>query len=123
MSTHPNALLILTLTPHGLARKTMRDILVECGLNVDDSYERERDVKIDGVDYHHKIMESTYDEGWQISSKEGDLLFFDLITYGYGEKIPWNKLNEQKDSLETWARGICERHHCDYEISISANYW
>jgi hypothetical protein len=40
-----------------------------------------------------------------------------------GETIEWGKLEAQKNSLETWAKAVCEKHHCTYEIFITANYW
>lgn len=118
MSTHPNVILLAILTPDDLSRKTMRDILADEG--IEDS---NKDIKINGIDYSHLIMESEYEEGYQISGKEGDLLFFDLITYGYGEFVTWEKLEAQKQSLEDWAKQTSEKHHCSYEIRVSANYW
>lgn len=117
MSTHPNVILLLTLTPRGLARKTMADILKETRTAPDD------DLTISGEKYHHKVMESDYDEGWQIGAAEGDLIFFDLVTYGYGEQIEWERLEIQKNDLQTWANGICDRHNCSSKISVTANYW
>jgi hypothetical protein len=117
MSEHPNVLLIARLTPDGLARKTMRDILTES--NVDD----EDDIEIGGVKYHHRVMEDDYYESYQISGKEGDLIFFDLVTYGYGEYITWEKLEAQKNVLEAWAKQTCEKHNCSYKIVVSANMW
>lgn len=118
MSTHPNVILLLTLAPDGLARKTMRDILTESQHDEDDE-----EIKIGDEKYHYCVMESDYEDNWQIAAKEGSLIFFDLVTYGYGEQIAWDKLEAQKQELETWAKGICERHHCQYQISVSANYW
>ena len=117
MSTHPNAILLLTLTPEDLARKTYRAILDEARVDADD------DIKIEGTDYHHSVMEEAYDKGYQVSAKEGDIVLFDLVTYGYGETIEWSKLEAQKNSLESWARLACEKHHCTYKIFITANYW
>lgn len=105
------------LKPDNLSRKTMREILSES--NIDD----DNDLKIGDAEYRHLVMESDYDEGYQISADEGDLVFFDMITYGYGENITWSKLEEKKTDLENWAIGICERHHCNYKIFITANYW
>ncbi len=68
-------------------------------------------------------MESDYDESMQLSSKEGDLLIYDLITYGYGESIDWNELESQKRDLEAWAKQTSEKHHCSYLIRVTANYW
>jgi hypothetical protein len=117
MGEHPNVLLIARLTPDGLARKTMRDILAESEHEVDD------DIDVGGVKYHHHIMEEEYYESYQISGKEGDLIFFDLVTYGYGEEISWEKLEAQKNVLEAWAKQTCEKHSCGYEIVVSANMW
>jgi len=122
MSSHPNAMLLLVMTPDDLARKTYRAILAE----LDDSRTPEESdgyVKIAGADYHSQVMEEEYDENHQVQAKEGDIVFWDLVTYGYGDRVPWVKLEVQKNALEEWAKGICERHRCKYEIFVSANYW
>jgi len=120
MSTHPNAILLLTLTPANTSRATMRAILSEPEGGTEDT---ETDVRIGNANYHSVVMESNYDEQWQLSAKEGDLLFFCMITYGYGESIPWGKLESQKLELEEWAKKTCELHNCTYAISVGANYW
>lgn len=118
MSTHPNAILMARLTPDGLSRKTMRDILSAFNVSEDD------EIQIGGEDYYHVVMESDFDaDGYQIAAKEGDLVFFDMVTYGYGEVITWEKLQAQKESLEAWAKTVCERFRCTYEIAVTANYW
>jgi hypothetical protein len=117
MSTHPNVVLMARLTPDGLSRKTMRDILATQNL------EDDADILIGGKNYPHDVMESDYLEGYQLSAKEGDLVFFDLVTYGYGEVISWDELQMQNDSLEKWAKETCEKFHCSYEIVVTANYW
>lgn len=119
MSTHPNAILMVALTPHELARKTYRAILEANGCKDDD----DTDFKIGDESYNSFVAESDYEDGVQISAKEGDLVFYDLITYGYGEKKPWHEVEKQKNELEAWARDMCQRFKCDYEIFISANYW
>lgn len=117
MSTHPNVILMAVLTPKGLARQTMAAILGK-------PYERDRiDVEIDGVDFHTLVMESDYDDGMQIAAKEGDLVFYDLVTYGYGEVIHWADLEARKQSLEEWARNAARIHACDWRIGVTANYW
>ncbi len=117
MSTHPNVILMAVLTPDDLSRKTMRAILSET-----DTGEHDR-VIIGELECIHLIMEESYDSGYQISAAEGDLVFFSMVTYGYGEVISWDKLKEHKDALDTWAQEICERHHCAYKIEVTANYW
>lgn len=119
MGMHPNTILLVALTPEGLARKTMKDILGELGVETD----LDVDVVINGETYHHEIAEGDYHEGWQIKSKEGDLLFFDYVTYGYGASVTWDKLAKQKRGLEAWAIDVCKRHNCAYEIRVCANFW
>lgn len=117
MSTHPNAMLILALTPDGLARKTYRAILEEAGVEDDDQ------IKVGDDDYSVQVMEEDYDESQQLAAKEGDIVLYDLVTYGYGETITWEKLAAQKQALEEWAKGVCERHQCSFQIYVGANYW
>lgn len=118
MSTHPNVILMAVFTPDDLARKTYRAILADAGLTDDDD-----NLTVGGEEYNHMVMEGDYDKGFQISAKEGDIVVFDLVTYGYGERKKWADLEAQKASLQEWAAGICERHHCSVEIFVSANYW
>ena len=118
MSTHPNVVLMVALTPHGLARKTMAGILADAGVVTDVD-----DLKIGDQNYHHRVMESDYYEEMQIAAKEGDLVFFDLVTYGYGETIAWSELEARKNVLEDWAKVVCAKHACDYRIEVTANYW
>ena len=117
MGTHPNAILQLVLTPDDLSRKTYRAIMEDFGINADD------DVCIGGKSYNHRLMEDDYYESSQISAKEGDIVFWDLVTYGYGEKIKWSNLESQKNMLEEWAKSVCEKYKCSFEIFVSANYW
>lgn len=117
MSTHPNAMLQLILTPDDLARKTYRAIMADFEIDADD------DITIGGKSYHHQLMEGSYCESNQISAEEGDIVLWDLVTYGYGEKIKWSDLESQKKSLEEWAKNVCEKHKCSFEIFVSANYW
>jgi hypothetical protein len=115
MSTHPNVLLILKLTPDNLTRKTYRDILTD--------NDAEDDIAIGDTEYHCKVMEDDYDDSYQISANEGDIIVFDLVTYGYGESITFDELTKKKDELEAWAKITCKKHNCSYGISVSANYW
>ena len=117
MSTHPNAILLLVLTPDGLSRKTHRAILEEMGDPGDENF------KIEGEMYHCIVMEDDYDETYQIMAKEGDICVFDLITYGYGERIDWDKLVGQHAILKNWAEDVCKRHNCTAKYYVTANYW
>ena len=118
MGTHPNVILMAVLTPRGLARQTMKAICADNHAEDEDD-----EIKIDGVGYHPLVMESDYDEGWQISAKEGDLVFHDMVTYGYGEVITWVDLEALKARLEEWAKTTSAKHECDYRIDVTANYW
>jgi len=117
MSMHPNVILMVALEPNDLARKTMKNILQASKADEDGN------IKIDGVEYNSIVMESDYDESSQISGNEGDLIFYDLITYGYGEKTQWEVLNSRKEQLEKWAIRTSNKFECDYKIYITANYW
>lgn len=117
MSTHPNAILFVALTPDDLTRRTMRAILAENEVKEDE------DVKIGAHEYTPLIMEDEYDDNWQISAKEGDLVFLNMFTYGYGEVLTWDALEAMKIELETWAKEMCDKFICTYEIFVTANYW
>lgn len=126
MSTHPNAILLLTLTPDDLTRKTWRSILQENKVykfNSDGVIDEDGRIKIGEAKYHQMVMEDDYNEGMQISAQEGDIAVYDMVTYGYGEVIEWEKLENQKKELEKWAKETCKKHHCNYKIFITANYW
>jgi hypothetical protein len=131
MSAHPNVLLIAVVTPDDGSRKTMREILAESGTGDDHKITIPAGAKVDynpgmppvPFEVHHIVFEQGYDDSWQIEAKEGDLAFFELVTYGYGEFITWDDLQAKKNAFEEWCKGICERHRCRYEIRISANYW
>ena len=119
MSTHPNVILMSVLTPDDLSRKTMRDICISEGTE----YEEGTEIVIGDTEYCPLIMESDYDESLQISAKIGDLVFYDLITYGYGDTINWDKAEKLKMQLAQWSNLICSRFNCSYEIYLSANFW
>ena len=119
MSTHPNVILMAVLKPDGLSRKTMRDILAES----EKKYKSRDEVKIGDSAYNPIVMESDYDEDYQISADVGDLVFFDMVTYGYGETVKWDDLEKRKSELELWAKKASKQHHCGYNIFVTANYW
>lgn len=136
MGTHPNTILMCVLTPDDLARKTFRDIAEEMGAKIDDDsctlrilnefYDHpnaKTGEPIPKTDFTMTIMESDYDDSFQLSAPAGSIVLHDFQTYGYGEVITWTKLEDRKNKLETWAKDICERHKCKYEIQVTANYW
>lgn len=122
MSTHPNVILMAELTPDDLARKTMRNIVSESEKSEFFDEDTPK-IKIGGIEYYALIMESDWNEGAQISSKEGNLIFYDMITYGYGKKVEFSKLEIMKNDLEKWAEDTCKKFNCNYKIFITANYW
>lgn len=93
---------------------------MEAGLDADDA---DGQIEIDGVGYDVVIMAGTYDESFQVSADEGDIVLLDMVTYGYGARIEWSKLEMQKTALEKWAADACAKHQCKYQIHITANYW
>ena len=123
MSTHPNVILLLSLTPDDLSRKTKRSIVSNNRLDQDSDSEDDDRIKIGDNSYYIEIMEDEYDDSWQISGNEGDIIIFSLVTYGYGEKVSWNDLEKRKNELEEWAKVTCETYHCSYQIDVTANYW
>jgi len=126
MSTHPNAVLLLTLTPDDLSRKTWKNILEESKVwkyQEEGVIDFEGQIKIGDNEYIHEVMESNYNEGMQISASEGDIIVFDMVTYGYGEVVEWDKLVKQKEELEEWAKIMCKKFNCNYKIFVTANYW
>jgi len=116
MSAHPNVILMAILTPDDLPLKTMRNILNDNKR----AYEGEDDILIAEKSYHTFIGQ---DDDYQIYPKHEDLVFFDFVTYGYGVTITWDKLKQQEEDLEAWALETCKKHHCSYEIRVTANYW
>lgn len=118
MSTHPNVVLMAVLTPNGLSRKTMRDIRAKMEAEDEDD-----DIKIGGKDYRPIVMESDYEESFQISAQEGDLVFADMVTYGYGNTVSWEDLSSQKEELQKWADDVCKEFNCTFKIMVTANYW
>lgn len=119
MSIHPNALLMLHLSPNDLPRKTFLEIVRDAGSDPDDAQ-----VKIDGHDYSVKLMDGDYDEGWQVSGAEGEIVLMSMVTYGYGERISWDDLRTRANALATWAEENMDRYKlASAKVSIGANYW
>jgi hypothetical protein len=112
MGTHPNAVLVLALKPTGDAVETYDAITGD-----DDK------IDIGGESYRAQLMEDSYDEDYQIAANDGEIIVFNLVTYGYGDTIDWDKLEAQKKALEQWAADICARHGCSHRIFVTANYW
>ena len=118
MSTHPNVILMVIFKPDGLSRKTHRDILKSNGIDDPD-----KEIKIGDYEYNTIVMEEDYDEGNQISATEGDIVFYELVTYGYGDSVDWDVLEKNKLELQYWSKRMCIEHNCSYKIKVSANYW
>lgn len=144
MSTHPNVILKCTVKAEGTTRKLLRKLLSQNREEIPDSNlppmlntkgekvtnrfggyileSRSEDQLIIGNHaYYTIVMEEGYDESWQISGEEGDLIIFDLVTYGYGEDISWDDLNKRVEDIKSWA--YQPSRNLEYTISVSANYW
>ncbi len=117
MSTHPNAMLLGVLVPDELARKTHRAILAEAGIDSNGQ------LKIGSRDYSITVMESDFDDHWQITAPEGSVVLHTYLTYGYGETVAWSEVEALKNELEAWLQVACETHKCSQSIHITANYW
>lgn len=118
MSIHPNVLLIRALIPDDLPSKTYREILALCGLTDDDP-----EVKIGDSDYSVRLMDGDYYESMQVRAPSGSIVFFETVTYGYGDVIAWDKLVAEKEALHAKLTEIAAQTKCRVEITVSANYW
>lgn len=121
MGPRPNAMLILKLTPDDLPRKTFVAICKESGFDPKNSDNHK--IKIGDLNYRIMVAKDCYDDEWQMSANEGQIILHDFLTYGYGEDIAWSEVARRASALEEWAKKACERHSCTYRIYISANYW
>jgi hypothetical protein len=120
LSTHPNAILQLTIKPDGTTRATWRAIIADAGVEPDEDPQ----VEIGGVKYSVLAMESEWHDDYQIGASEGDIVLFDMMTYGFGERIEWSELKARADALDAWAKMACEKYKCaSFEIHVTANYW
>lgn len=131
MSTHPNALLIAELSPNDLPRKTYKALKVECGKDPEDDdlevyvptgVESEEKWKTRD-EYHTFLAEDDYNAGYQIAAAVGSIVLWNAVTYGYGERVEWDKLEGQKQRLDGWCKAMCEKLNCTYKIYVTANYW
>ena len=117
MSTHPNVMLQCVLTVNNGTRTTQRAL--------EQAYPTKygEGVQISDRDYHLTVMESDYDDGFQISADEGQIVIHDYLTYGYGETVTVEELLAKIDAVKSWAEEAKGPHGFTYEIRIGANYW
>lgn len=120
MSTHPNVMLMAHLSPQDLPRKTMLAILADAGSDPEDAR-----VKIGEDEYHVVLFDDEYDGDWQITASPGQIVLMDMVTYGYGKRIEWDKLRSKHGHLAAWIEANAERYHLApmARISVGANYW
>lgn len=118
MSTHPNAMLLLVMTPNDLARETARAIAGDM-----EPCEGVWEIKINDRTYSMRVMESDYDDDNQIAAPEGSIVLDCFLTYGYGETIGFGEVETMVADLKAWADEVCAKHHCSYAVKIGANYW
>jgi len=119
VSTHPNVMLQLVLTVDDGSRKTERGLLSEfSGIGA-----YEDCIAVAGDHYSVTVMESDYEDGYQISADEGQIVMHMYVTYGYGETISAEKLLRKIEALREWAESAKNSHKFSYEIRVGANYW
>jgi hypothetical protein len=122
MSTHPNTILCAAFTTDDLPNKTYRAILSEVP-NPHDYDLPDLNIPI-GDNEYHTLLYNQYDTELQITAKQGQIIVYDFVTYGYGETIEFYELLKRKEELEMWANDICIRHRCSkVEFFVTANYW
>lgn len=119
MSTHPNVMLQCVLTLDEGSRKTERGLLEEFG----GSPMYEDCIKIGGRHYQITVMESDYEDGYQISADEGQIVLHEYLTYGYGETMDFDDIGAVVGELKSWAESAKNKHKFSYKIRIGANYW
>lgn len=133
-------MMIAVLTPDNGSRKTQRGIFDHCekrGLKVN---AEDGEIGIlngkkgavsdkypDGYpltdDWSLHVMEDDYYESSQISADEGQIVVYDLITYGYGERISWEETEAKRRQLIGLLDPMVDPLKFTYEIFISANFW
>ena len=114
MSSHPNTLLMLQLSPNEPSIDVKHLLDAECDSEGDCT------IKLGGFDY----SVATDDENdMQIRVPEGSAVLHDFLTYGYTDVVNWNEVPAIVDALKTWAEAFCDKHNCSYHIYIGANFW
>jgi hypothetical protein len=92
------------------------DVRIPTGVDSPNRFEQEDS-------YHTFLAQDDYNKGTQISAPSGSIVLWDPVTYGYGERIEWDKLVAQQKRLDEWCKRICEKLRCTYKIYVTANYW
>lgn len=69
------------------------------------------------------LMSTAYNKEFEITGEPGTIIVFDCLTMGSGKKLSWAHAEEEKNTLEAWASGVCERHGAVFNIVLTANYW
>jgi hypothetical protein len=107
------------LTVNDGARKTQRALKAA----YPGKYTDEDRIKIGERDYSLTVMESDYDEGYQISADEGQIVLHEYLTYGYGETVAVDDMLARIAAVKAWAEEAKGPHGFTYEIRIGVNYW
>ena len=94
---------------------------IESTDNVFDIYLSDRPGRQDS--WYALLMATDYNAEYDISADAGNIVLFDFMTMGATEKQSWSYVEEQKNKLEAWAKGVCERHGGEFDIVLTANYW
>lgn len=118
MSIHPNAIMMMVY--EGDAAETIYNELDGGEMETTGS---SAELQIGGTEWRLLLMQDSYDESDQISAPEGSLVFFDLITYGYGDTIAWEKCVAWQAALEAYGKELVQKHGGKISFYITANYW
>jgi hypothetical protein len=127
MSSHPNAMLKLTLTPDGWMSDDfdlMGAILTDNGVDPDEVDYTHTDINFENQSYSIILRDEDYDEcEFGVDAEVGEIMVTAFLTYGYQETMSWERAVEGKGKLERWAVGVCAKYGCTYKLEITANYW
>lgn len=125
MSTHPNAMLQLVLTPLDPSFDAFQYFgWQQPEDNEDNDPDLNFELRIGERDYTATVFTEDgddYNEHWQINGEAGQVIIHDYITYGYGETITFKALVDRANELMEWA----VKHHeaFSYTLRVGANYW
>lgn len=128
-----NVMLMAIIKPMGNAADMLAAIVGESEKNrtypyTEESTDQVYDVYLrEVVGYENKcytlLMSTAYNEEFEVTGEPGTVIAFDYLTMGSGKKISWIYAEKEKNTLEAWAKGVCERHGGEFNIVLTANYW
>lgn len=132
---HPsaNVMLMAIIKPAGNAADMLAAIVAESKKNSKFPYTVEttedvydiflRDLPGYEKRWYALLMSSTYNAEFEVIGEPGSIIVFDYLTMGAGKKLAWAHAEAEKNILEAWAKGVCERYGGEFNIVLTANYW